>query len=92
MQVPNLFDMSSSNRLSLFTHLFLQYFSVQVGNREDSNVYIRMKLKFAAEIGMNAQHIKLPNTSTEQEVKYIFFLFLVKIECLSLLYTTVIYI
>jgi len=33
---------------------------VQVGNREDSNVYIRMKLKGANEIGMNAQHIKLP--------------------------------
>ena len=33
---------------------------VQVGNREDSNVYIRMKIKGANEIGMNAQHIKLP--------------------------------
>jgi hypothetical protein len=32
---------------------------VQVGDREDSNVYIRMKLRGAKEIGMNAQHIKL---------------------------------
>lgn len=32
---------------------------VQVGNREDSNVYIRMKLRGAKEIGMNAEHIKL---------------------------------
>ena len=41
---------------------------VQVGGREDSNVYIRMKLKAAAEIGINAEHIKLPNTTTQIEV------------------------
>lgn len=33
---------------------------VQVGGREDSNVYINMKLKAATEIGINAQHLKLP--------------------------------
>lgn len=38
---------------------------VQVGGREDSNVYIRMKLKAAAEVGISAQHVKLPKTSTE---------------------------
>uniref|UniRef100_A0A8D0G924 C-1-tetrahydrofolate synthase, cytoplasmic n=1 Tax=Sphenodon punctatus TaxID=8508 RepID=A0A8D0G924_SPHPU len=41
---------------------------LQVGNRDDSNLYINMKLKAAAEIGINANHIKLPNTATEAEV------------------------
>eukprot|EP00111_Clytia_hemisphaerica_P019864 TCONS_00058558-protein len=41
---------------------------VQVGNREDSNVYVRTKLKFAQQLGMNAEILKLPNTSTEQEL------------------------
>ncbi|KAK0182456.1 hypothetical protein PV327_000597 [Microctonus hyperodae] len=42
---------------------------VQVGGREDSNVYIRMKIKAASEIGINATHIKLPNTITEAELQ-----------------------
>ncbi|KAK3865534.1 hypothetical protein Pcinc_028863 [Petrolisthes cinctipes] len=46
---------------------------VQVGGREDSNVYIRMKVKAAEEIGIRAQHIKFPRTITQsqlvQEVK-----------------------
>ncbi|XP_064621764.1 C-1-tetrahydrofolate synthase, cytoplasmic-like [Lineus longissimus] len=41
---------------------------VQVGDRDDSNVYIRMKLKAAAECGVNAQHLKLPRTITEREL------------------------
>ncbi|XP_012269658.1 C-1-tetrahydrofolate synthase, cytoplasmic isoform X2 [Athalia rosae] len=41
---------------------------VQVGGREDSNVYIRMKIKAANEIGINATHVKLPNTTTEAEL------------------------
>ncbi|KAK6621931.1 C-1-tetrahydrofolate synthase, cytoplasmic [Polyplax serrata] len=57
---------------------------VQVGGREDSNVYIRMKvilsiylkvttsplrkIKAAIEIGMKPQHIQLPKTATEGEV------------------------
>ncbi|XP_015111336.1 C-1-tetrahydrofolate synthase, cytoplasmic isoform X2 [Diachasma alloeum] len=41
---------------------------VQVGGREDSNVYIRMKIKAATEIGINATHVKLPNTTTEMEL------------------------
>ncbi|XP_058796751.1 C-1-tetrahydrofolate synthase, cytoplasmic [Phymastichus coffea] len=41
---------------------------VQVGGREDSNVYIRMKIKAASEIGIKATHIKLPNTTTEYEL------------------------
>ncbi|CAB0035950.1 unnamed protein product [Trichogramma brassicae] len=41
---------------------------VQVGNREDSNVYIRMKMKAATDIGIKATHLKLPNTTTEHEL------------------------
>ena len=42
-----------------------QYFSpglaiVQVGDRTDSNVYIKHKLKAAEDIGINATHVKLP--------------------------------
>ncbi|XP_042860886.1 C-1-tetrahydrofolate synthase, cytoplasmic-like isoform X3 [Penaeus japonicus] len=46
---------------------------VQVGAREDSNVYIRMKIRAAEEIGIRAQHIQFPRTITQsqlvQEVK-----------------------
>nr|CAD7402993.1 unnamed protein product [Timema cristinae] len=38
---------------------------VQVGGREDSNVYIRMKIKAASDIGIEAHHLKLPRTITE---------------------------
>ncbi|XP_078516439.1 C-1-tetrahydrofolate synthase, cytoplasmic [Lissotriton helveticus] len=41
---------------------------LQVGDRDDSNLYISMKLKAAAEIGINANHVKLPKTATETEV------------------------
>lgn len=41
---------------------------VQVGGREDSNVYIRMKTKAAAQVGVTAQHIKFPRTITEKEL------------------------
>lgn len=41
---------------------------VQAGGREDSNVYIRMKIKAATEIGINAQHIQLPSSITEEEL------------------------
>ncbi|KAM4633499.1 C-1-tetrahydrofolate synthase, cytoplasmic isoform 2-T3 [Polymixia lowei] len=41
---------------------------LQVGDRDDSNLYISMKLKAAAEIGINANHIRLPRTATEDEV------------------------
>ncbi|XP_039325290.1 C-1-tetrahydrofolate synthase, cytoplasmic isoform X2 [Saimiri boliviensis] len=45
---------------------------LQVGNRDDSNLYINVKLKAAEEIGIRATHIKLPRTTTESEViKYI---------------------
>ncbi|KAI6657731.1 C-1-tetrahydrofolate synthase, cytoplasmic isoform X2 [Oopsacas minuta] len=41
---------------------------VQVGNEQDSNVYINMKKKAGAEIGIEVQHVKLGNTATEHEV------------------------
>jgi len=41
---------------------------VQVGGREDSNVYIRMKLKAAEEIGMSARHVQLPRSTNQQEL------------------------
>lgn len=41
---------------------------VQVGGRSDSTIYIRMKIKAASEIGINAQHIQFPRTTTEREL------------------------
>lgn len=41
---------------------------VQVGGREDSNVYIRMKLKCAERIGIEAEHVRLPQSTTETEL------------------------
>lgn len=41
---------------------------VQVGGREDSNVYIRMKVQFAESIGASAVHIKLDKNITEDEL------------------------
>ena len=41
---------------------------VQVGNREDSNVYIRMKKEFAKSVGVEAKHIQLPKSTNEKEV------------------------
>ncbi|XP_055902268.1 C-1-tetrahydrofolate synthase, cytoplasmic [Eupeodes corollae] len=41
---------------------------VQVGNREDSNVYIRMKIKTATEVGIEVNHIKFSSATTEGEL------------------------
>lgn len=41
---------------------------VQVGGREDSNVYIKMKIQFAESIGASAELIKLSRDVTEEEV------------------------
>jgi len=41
---------------------------VQVGDREDSNVYIGQKIKAAAEVGIAAQHVKLPRSTTQHEL------------------------
>ena len=42
---------------------------IQVGAREDSNVYIRMKMKAAEEIGIKASHIVLPSSINQSEVR-----------------------
>uniref|UniRef100_A0A8C5XJD5 C-1-tetrahydrofolate synthase, cytoplasmic n=1 Tax=Microcebus murinus TaxID=30608 RepID=A0A8C5XJD5_MICMU len=45
---------------------------LQVGDRDDSNLYINVKLKAAEEVGIKAIHGKLPRTATESEaLKYI---------------------
>ncbi|CAF0902989.1 unnamed protein product [Adineta steineri] len=41
---------------------------VQVGNREDSNVYIRHKLKAAEEIGIDARLVRLDSSTTERQL------------------------
>lgn len=41
---------------------------VQVGNREDSNVYIRMKVKFAENCGVKTDHLRLDRTIKEDEL------------------------
>ncbi|TDH00794.1 hypothetical protein EPR50_G00192660 [Perca flavescens] len=41
---------------------------LQVGDRDDSNLYISSKLKAAAEIGIDARHVRLPNTARQDEV------------------------
>lgn len=41
---------------------------VQVGNREDSNVYIRMKIKFAEECNVKTDHLCLDRAIKEDEL------------------------
>ncbi|XP_076021473.1 C-1-tetrahydrofolate synthase, cytoplasmic-like isoform X2 [Genypterus blacodes] len=41
---------------------------LQVGDRDDSNLYISTKLKVAAQIGIEAKHVRLPTTATQEEV------------------------
>lgn len=41
---------------------------VQVGGRDDSNVYIRQKIKSAVEVGVEASHVQFPKTITQGEV------------------------
>lgn len=41
---------------------------IQVGGRQDSNVYIRMKIKAAAEIGIKCVHHALPSSATQIQV------------------------
>lgn len=49
-----------------------------MGGREDSNVYIRMKIQAAAAVGATVDHIKLPKNTTQQQVSvYILIFFLV---------------
>merc|ERR1719192_1515555 len=41
---------------------------VQVGGREDSNVYIRMKVKAAEQIGISASCLKLDRSTTQTQL------------------------
>jgi len=41
---------------------------VQVGNRDDSNVYVGMKVKTGTALGFDARHVKLPSSITESEL------------------------
>ena len=41
---------------------------VQVGDRDDSNVYIRMKRKAGEEVGVDVRHLKLAKESTEEDI------------------------
>nr|CAH0101096.1 unnamed protein product [Daphnia galeata] len=50
------------------SYLTPQLAIVQVGSREDSNVYIRMKLKAAENIGIIATHLCLPSNTNQTEL------------------------
>lgn len=41
---------------------------IQVGKREDSNVYIRMKRRAGEEVGVKVTHLKLPRSITETQL------------------------
>ncbi len=41
---------------------------IQVGNRDDSNYYIRAKKKFAAEIGVDEKHLQFGDDVTQDEL------------------------
>lgn len=41
---------------------------VQVGGREDSSVYVGMKIKTGGDLGFDARHVKLPSSSTEANI------------------------
>ena len=58
------------NQLMFIFETCLDKTFLQVGDREDSNVYIRMKVKSAEEVGMFARHIKLSRSTTELEVDF----------------------
>ncbi|XP_034004174.1 C-1-tetrahydrofolate synthase, cytoplasmic-like [Trematomus bernacchii] len=41
---------------------------LQVGDRADSNLYISAKLRAAAQIGIDAKHLRLPSSATQDQV------------------------
>lgn len=41
---------------------------IQVGDRPDSNAYIQAKKNFAAKLGIETRHVKLPETISEKEL------------------------
>lgn len=44
---------------------------VQVGNRQDSSTYIRMKSKAANEVGIKFQHVKIPTDTEVDDIIHI---------------------
>ena len=40
-----------------------------MGDRSDSNVYIRNKLKKAEEVGIHAVHLNLPQDTTQEQLE-----------------------
>ncbi|KAK1874693.1 C-1-tetrahydrofolate synthase cytoplasmic [Dissostichus eleginoides] len=40
---------------------------LQVGDRADSNLYISAKLRAAAQIGIDAKHLRLPSSATQDQ-------------------------
>uniref|UniRef100_H3CGS3 C-1-tetrahydrofolate synthase, cytoplasmic n=1 Tax=Tetraodon nigroviridis TaxID=99883 RepID=H3CGS3_TETNG len=53
---------------SLFSGFRPALVILQVGDRDDSNLYISAKMKAAAEIGIDAKHVRLPSSATQEEV------------------------
>ena len=51
-------------------HWLILNLTLKVGNREDSNVYIKQKLKNADAVGIRATHVKLSETSTQTEASH----------------------
>ena len=41
---------------------------IQVGNRPDSNSYVKNKIKLGAELGVEVRHINLEESITEEEL------------------------
>jgi methylenetetrahydrofolate dehydrogenase (NADP+)/methenyltetrahydrofolate cyclohydrolase len=41
---------------------------IQVGDRDDSNAYIRAKMKFAEKLGVPVKHVRLPETISTKEL------------------------
>lgn len=41
---------------------------IQVGDRQDSNVYVRMKMKAAEDIGIKATRFNLPKSTHQHQV------------------------
>jgi 5,10-methylene-tetrahydrofolate dehydrogenase/methenyl tetrahydrofolate cyclohydrolase len=41
---------------------------IQVGEREESSMYIKQKIKFGQEIGAEVEHIKFPESASEREI------------------------
>lgn len=61
-------DLISQKFLKFTPHLSI----VQVGNHDDSNVYIKMKKSAGIQTGIKIEHIQLSSSVSEDEVRYIF--------------------